>query len=80
MYLRLYTQLTKAEATAIASAIGSENGSIATCSLLIERQWTVVLIDAPEAGVKRPATSRLRLQSRVMHGNIFALLEELGYT
>ncbi|KTW32673.1 uncharacterized protein T551_00158 [Pneumocystis jirovecii RU7] len=80
LYLRLYTQLTKAEATAIASAIGSENGSIATCSLLIERQWTVVLIDAPEAGVKRPATSRLRLQSRVMHGNIFALLEELGYT
>ncbi|KAG5513762.1 hypothetical protein PMAC_000800 [Pneumocystis sp. 'macacae'] len=80
LYLRLCAQLSETDAVSIASAIASASASIATCSLVTERYWTVTLVDAPEVGVKRSATSRLRLQSRVLRGNIFALLEELGYT
>ncbi|QSL65015.1 hypothetical protein MERGE_002319 [Pneumocystis wakefieldiae] len=39
----------------------------------------ISLIDAPDMGIKRPVTSRLYLQSRVLSGNVFEFLEELDY-
>ncbi|KAG4303137.1 hypothetical protein PCANB_000496 [Pneumocystis canis] len=44
------------------------------------RDWVIALVDAPDTGIKLPVTSRLRLQSRVLRGDILTLLEELGYT
>lgn len=41
--------------------------------------WKISLIDSPDAGTKRPVTSRLHLQSHVLSGNVLAFLEELDY-